>query len=206
MSDTETVISLKQLEEIYGPVNPNSLAKEVTSLNETYRKWLEKSPFFAIASGSSQGFDCSPRGDKKGQLFRVLDNNTLAIPDRRGNNRIDTLKNIVENPRVGLMFMLPGINETLRINGDAHLTTNAALLESFAVDGKAPTTVILVTITAVYFQCARALIRSELWNPVFFSHKSDVPTAGQMTKSALADFDDAQYDAELPNRQKSTLY
>ncbi len=206
MLDSHTITSLQQLEDLYGPVNPHSLAKEVPSLNETYRDWLEKAPFVAIASGGNNGLDCSPRGDKTGDLFRILDDQTIAIPDRRGNNRIDTLKNIVEDPRVGLLFLIPGINETLRINGQAKLTTDPALLESFSINGKQPQTVIIVSIDAVYFQCARALIRSGLWKSNHQLSKGDVPSAGQMTKGALPDFDAQSYDTALPGRQKATLY
>ena len=206
MLDSHTVTSLQQLEDLYGAVNPNSLAKEVSSLNKTYKSWLEKAPFVAIASGGRGGLDCSPRGDKTGELFRILDDQTIAIPDRRGNNRIDTLKNIVEDPRVGLLFLIPGINETLRINGQARLTTDPALLESFSVEGKQPRTVIVISIEAVYFQCARALIRSGLWKSGHQLSKGDVPSAGQMTKGALPEFDAQSYDEALPDRQKSTLY
>ena len=206
MPDNHTVTSLQQLEDLYGPVNPNSLAKEVSCLNATYRSWLEKSPFLAIASGGESGLDCSPRGDKTGELFRILDDQTIAIPDRRGNNRIDTLRNIVENPKIGLLFLIPGINETLRINGQAKLTTDPVLLESFSVAGKQPQTVIIISIEAVYFQCARALIRSGLWKSSYQLSKGDVPSAGQMTKGALPEFDADSYDEALPGRQKSTLY
>ncbi len=206
MLDNHTVTSLQQLEDLYGPVNPNSLAKEVPSLNVTYRTWLEKAPFVAIASGGRGGLDCSPRGDKTGELFRILDDKTIVIPDRRGNNRIDTLRNIIEDPRVGLLFLIPGINETLRINGQATLTTAPALLESFSVEGKQPQIVIVISIEAVYFQCARALIRSGLWNYDLQLSKGDVPSAGQMTKGALPEFDADSYDTALPDRQKATLY
>jgi len=159
-----------------------------------------------LASVGAQGLDCSPRGDANSQLFRVLNESTLAIPDRRGNNRLDTLRNIVADPRVALLFLIPGISEALRINGQASITTDPALIDSFAISDRKPATVILVEINAVYFQCARALMRSKLWDPSSHVESSDVPTAGQMTRSADPDFDAESYDAELAERQKSTLY
>jgi PPOX class probable FMN-dependent enzyme len=143
------ITSIEQLENLYQPPASTSLEKEVTRLNPVYRRWIEQSPFFALASTGRQGLDCSPRGDVKGELLQIIDDQTLAIPDRRGNNRIDTLRNIVEDPRVGLLFMIPGINECLRVNGKAQLTTNPQWTTKFEMNGKLPTCVILVTIEAV---------------------------------------------------------
>lgn len=190
----------------YGEVNANSLAKETDRLTPAYRQWIEAAPFLAIATSGAGGLDCSPRGDATGQLFAVLDDRTLAIPDRRGNNRLDTLKNIVADPRVALLFLVPGINETLRINGRAVVTTDPDLTGRFAVGDKRPVTVILVSIDAVYFQCARALIRSRLWEAEARVPRDRVPTAGEMTRSAMPDFDADAYDAALPARQRSSLY
>ena len=206
MSSSHAVTSLEALEALYGTVNRNSLAKEAARLTPAYRRWIEAAPFFAIASGGPGGLDCSPRGDARGQLFRVLDDRTLAIPDRRGNNRLDTLKNILADPRVALLFLNPGINETLRINGRARITTDPELIEGFAVGDKRPATGVVVEIDAVYFQCARALARAKLWDPEARIRPGEVPTAGQMTKGAQPDFDAESYDAALPVRQKATLY
>ncbi len=206
MSRPHAVTSLEALEALYGRVNRNSLAKETGSLTPEYRRWIEAAPFFAIASAGPGGLDCSPRGDARGQLFRILDERTLAIPDRRGNNRLDTLRNILVDPRVALLFLNPGINETLRINGRATITTEPELIEGFAVGDTRPATVILVEIDAVYFQCARALARAKLWDPAARVRPGTVPTAGQMSKGAQPDFDAESYDAELPARQKATLY
>ncbi|WP_169545864.1 pyridoxamine 5'-phosphate oxidase family protein [Sneathiella aquimaris] len=200
------ITSIEQLENLYQPPASTSLEKEVTSLNPVYRRWIEQSPFFALASSGSQGLDCSPRGDVKGELFQIIDDQTLAIPDRRGNNRIDTLRNIVEDPRVGLLFMIPGINECLRVNGKARLTTDPQWTTNFEMNGKRPTCVILVTIETVYFQCARALIRSDFWNPDLFLTQDQVPTAGEMAKSGNPTFDAINYDQTLLSRQKKTLY
>lgn len=207
-TDSHTITDVAQLEAIYTPVNETSLAKEVDHLTPAYRAWIERSPFFALASigDAADGIDCSPRGDGVGQLFRIIDERTLLVPDRRGNNRIDTLRNIVRDPRVALLFLIPGINETLRINGRATLTIDPALLESFAVDGKLPRSVMRVDIESVYFQCARALKRSSLWDTTTQAKKGDVPTAGQMTQTARPDFDGAAYDAELDQRQAESMY
>ena len=206
MPDSHEITSIDALEALYGPVNPNSLAKETSALTPEYRQWIEKAPFLALASVGDGGLDCSPRGDAPGQLFRLLDDRHIAIPDRRGNNRIDTLRNIVQDPRIALLFLIPGIEECLRINGRAVITTEPQLIQSFTVGATTPRSVLLIEIDAVYFQCARALKRSKLWDPAAQIAKSDVPTAGQMTKAAKPGFDAATYDAELPARQQSTLY
>ncbi len=206
MPADHAVTSIAALEALYGPPNPGSLTKVTERLTPEYRRWIEASPFFAIASAGPGGLDCSPRGDAKGQLFRVLDDSTILIPDRRGNNRLDTLRNIVTDPRIALLFLTPGIEECLRINGRAAVTVDPELIDSFAVGDKKPATVIVVEIEAVYFQCARALTRARLWDPDIRLRRGDLPTAGQMAKSALPDFDAEAYDRELEARQKSTLY
>ncbi len=206
MPDSHEITSIDALEALYVPVYPNSLAKETSALTPEYRQWIEKAPFLALASVGDGGLDCSPRGDAPGQLFRLLDDRHIAIPDRRGNNRIDTLRNIVQDPRIALLFLIPGIEECLRINGRAVITTEPQLIQSFTVGATTPRSVLLIEIDAVYFQCARALKRSKLWDPAAQIAKSDVPTAGQMTKAAKPGFDAATYDAELPARQQSTLY
>ncbi|WP_339633050.1 pyridoxamine 5'-phosphate oxidase family protein [uncultured Sneathiella sp.] len=206
MPKSSKITTIEALEALYGGVNPNSLAKETPSLTPEYRRWIEEAPFFALASSGPGGLDCSPRGDAAGQLFRILDDRHIAIPDRRGNNRLDSLRNILHDPRVALLFLIPGIEETLRINGRATITTESELIQSFSVGATTPLSVILVEIDAVYFQCARALKRSKLWDPTAFRACGDVPTAGQMTRGAKPDFEAEKYDAELPARQQSSLY
>ncbi|MGI9373559.1 MAG: pyridoxamine 5'-phosphate oxidase family protein [Hyphomicrobiales bacterium] len=207
MSSSDHVIKTRaELLALYGETNPMSLAKEMPVLAPAYREWIERAPFFALASSGSGGLDCTPRGDAVGSVLQVLDDATIAFPDRRGNNRIDTLKNIVEDPRVALLFLTPGINETLRINGTAQITTDPELLSRFEMKGKQPAAVIVVKIGAVYFQCARALMRSSLWDVEAQFKRGDLPTAGQMTKSASEDFDAETYDAALVERQKGSLY
>lgn len=202
-SSMNEIRSIEELEEIYGGVNTNALKKETLRLTAEYRKWVEKSQFFAIASQGPEGMDCSPRGDASGQLIKILDDRTIAIPDRRGNNRLDTLRNIISDNHVALLFFISGVSETMRINGKAVISTDPDLIADFSINNTKPKSVIIVKINAVYFQCARALVRSELWN---IKGSIDVPTAGQMTKSATPEFDADTYDAELKDRVLKTLY
>jgi uncharacterized protein len=199
------ITDLAALEALYEPAAGASLRKEVQYLTPEYRRILEASPFCAVATSGPGGLDCSPRGDGPG-FVHVLTDRMLAMPDRRGNNRLDTLRNIVADPKIALLFLIPGVNETLRVNGRAALSVDPALTERFAVDGKAPKVVITVAVDTVYFQCARALIRSGLWNPALHATRASLPTAGQMTKAADAAFDAETYDAALPARQAATLY
>jgi uncharacterized protein len=200
-----TIQSIAALEALYDAAGPTSLMKETDRLTPAYRQWLAAAPFFTLATSGPAGLDCSPRGDATGAVL-ILDGKTIAIPDRRGNNRLDSLRNIIADPRVGLLFFIPGINETLRINGRAVLSLDKDLIARCMVEGKAPKLVIVVTIDAVYFQCARALARSRLWDPASRVDRARVPTAGQMTKSASAEFDAEAYDAALPARQAATLW
>lgn len=200
------VASVDQLAALYGTVNENSLRKEARRLTPEYRRWLERAPFMAMATSGAGGLDCSPRGDRVGDLIRIVDDGTLIIPDRRGNNRLDSLRNIVADPRIGLLFLIPGIIETLRVNGRARISVEPRLLASLAVDAKPPVTAIIVDIEAVYFQCARALIRSGLWDAASRADPVEVPTAGQMTRSANPAFDAETYDAALRPRQLDSLY
>ena len=204
--DDDIITSIKQLEKHYGGINANSLRKETSFLTSEYKRWIEHSEFFAFASVGADGLDCSPRGDTNESLIRIIDDNTLYIPDRRGNNRLDTLRNIVSDPRVALLFFVKGVNETVRINGRAQISIDEDLIRSFEFNGTFPKSVIVVKIDAVYFQCARALKRSRLWDGQSYFDVSDVPTAGQMTKSAYMEFDADTYDEELQERQAKTLY
>ncbi len=201
----DRILSIRDLETLYGPPSAASITKETPVINAAYRRLIEAAPFFTIASSGPAGMDCSPRGDGPG-CVRILDERTIAFPDRRGNNRLDTLRNIVEDPRVGLLFLIPGLNETLRLNGRAHLTTERSLLESFAVKGRVPTTVVVIEIDTMYFQCARALIRSNLWQVDAQVDPKSLPSAGQLIKSVFDEFEAADYDGALQERQANTLY
>jgi PPOX class probable FMN-dependent enzyme len=199
------ITSIEGLRAIYGESSEASLVKVTSSLTAEYRQMIEASPFVALATVGPEGMDCSPRGDLGG-VVRIEDECTLTLPDWRGNNRIDSLENIVRDPRVALMFLIPGSNTTMRINGRAVVSTKPALLESFEMDGKHPRSVTVVTIDEVYFQCARALMRSELWNPERFVDPKTLPTPGTLLKAAKADFDKETYDREWAARAAATMW
>ena len=200
------IATIEQLEAIYGQPMETSLVKEVASLTPEYRRLIEASPFVALASAGPEGLDCSPRGDLPG-FVRVADDRTLLMPDRHGNNRIDTLRNILRDPRVGLLFLIPGLGTTLRINGRAHLTVAPDLLASFTVEGKAPRSVVVIEIDTVYFQCARAVIRAGLWDAARHATPGSLPTPGQIlaTLSDGATGGEA-YDREWPARAAKTMW
>jgi PPOX class probable FMN-dependent enzyme len=199
------VSTQQQLESLYGEVGEASRVKETSRIVPVYRAFIEAAPFAVLATSGPEGLDCSPRGDGPG-FIRVVDDTTLILPDRRGNNRIDSLRNIVRDPKVALLFMIPGRGETLRVNGRAAISADSALLESFSVDGKPPRTALVITAEAVFFQCSRAIVRSDLWNPDRRVDRASVPSAGQML-AALTDAIDGQaYDDALPDRVRSTLY
>ena len=205
MSDPHAITDLASLEALYGAPSPRSITKVVHRITPEYRRLLEAAPLFALATSGPGGLDCSPRGDA-GSSVTILDETTLLIPDRRGNNRLDSLKNIVEDPIVALLFFIPGCDETVRINGKATLTTDPALRAQLAVKGREPATVIKVEIGEMYFQCSSALLRSDIWNPEKHQDRASLPTAGELIKAGEPDFDAKTYDAELPARKADTLY
>ena len=200
------ITSVAELESLYGIPNEASTVKEVDWLTPHYRAYIEASPFMALATSGPEGLDCSPRGDKPG-FVRIHDDKTLMLPDRRGNNRVDSLRNIVRDPRVGLLFLIPGVGNTLRVNGQAHLSVDPDLLDSFAVEDKAPRSVTVITVDTVYFQCARALVRSELWNPERHVDPRSLPSAGEIL-AALSDnrVGGTTYDREWPGRAAKTMW
>src|ERR1700694_707342 len=171
------VTTTEQLEQMYGEVFPPAIIKEIDHVNSHYRAFVEAAPFFALATSGPDGFACPPRGDPAG-FVRVHDEKTLLIPDRRGNNRIDSLRNLVSDPRVALLFLIPGCGETLRVKGRAAILTDPALAETFAVGGKAPRTVIVVFVERVYYQCSRAILRSNLWDPSQHIDRNSLPSTG----------------------------
>ncbi len=197
--------TVEELKAIYDSTSEASIAKVTATLTAEYRLMIETSPFLALATVGPEGMDCSPRGDKGG-VVRVADERTVLLPDWRGNNRVDSLLNIVRDPRVALMFLVPGSNTTMRINGRAVVSVDPDLLASFEMDGKHPRTVIVVTIDEVYFQCARALMRSELWNPDNFVDPASLPTPGLLLKAAKAEFDQETYDREWAARAAKTMW
>ena len=200
-----TLRSVAELTDLYGLPGETSTVKEVNFVTPEYRRYIELSPFVALSTSGPEGLDCSPRGDRPG-FVRVLNSRTLQMPDRRGNNRVDSLRNIVRDPRVALLFLIPGVGNTLRVNGRAELEVDPALLASFAVDGAAPRSVIVIHVEAVYFQCARALVRSELWNPARHVDPSELPTPGQMLASlSNQQVGGEEYDRTWAERAKKTL-
>ncbi|WP_046867168.1 pyridoxamine 5'-phosphate oxidase family protein [Microvirga massiliensis] len=201
-----TVTTLAELETLYGEVGEASRVKETDRLIPEYRAWIEAAPFLVLATSGPEGLDCSPRGDVPG-FVRVADDRTLLIPDRRGNNRIDSLRNIVRDPRVALLFLVPGMGETLRVNGQAAISAVPDLLDSFSIDGKPPKSVLVVHVGAVFFQCSRAIVRSDLWNPERHMPRGSLPTAGQMLAAASGNrVGGDDYDRALPERVRATLY
>src|SRR6202022_3474656 len=173
------IATIGELEAIYGETNEASTVKVADRITPSYRVLIEKSPFCALATSGPEGLDCSPRGDLPG-FVRVHDETTLMMPDRRGNNRVDSLRNIVRDPRIALLFLIPGSGSTLRVNGRARGSANADLLASFKVDGKGPRTAIVMRVVKIYFQCARAIVRSDLWNPDRRVDPKSLPTPGQI--------------------------
>ena len=201
-----TITSEAKLEALYDAPVPTSLLKEIDHVSNDYACWIEASPLLILATSGPEGLDCSPRGDPKG-FVRIADPKTLMIPDRRGNNRIDSLRNIVRDPRVALLFLIPGINGTMRVNGKAELSTDAALRASFAMEGKTPKCVIIIHVERVYTQCQKALVRGKVWDAATHLKPSDLPSVGEMMQRlAKNGFDGKAYDEAYPERMKATIY
>lgn len=196
--------TVEELKSIYGEVTEASLIKVTNTIIPDYRRMIEAAPFVALATAGPEGLDCSPRGDIGG-VVRIEDDRHVALPDWRGNNRVDSLVNIVRDPRVALMFLIPGSNTAIRINGTAVVSVDDGLLRSFETDGKHPRSVVVVTVGEVYFQCARALIRSDLWNPERHVDPQSLPTPGELLKAAKSDFDKDSYDREWPRLCENTI-
>lgn len=202
-----TITTTEQLERLYAdaPYGP-AVIKETGRITAQYRKLIEAAPFVVLATSGPEGLDCSPRGDPAG-FIRIVDEHTLIIPDRRGNNRVDSLRNLVRDPRIALLFLIPGVGETMRINGRAKISTDPTLTESFAINGKVPKCVLVVTVERAYFQCTKAIIRSKLWDPASKVDRQTLPTPG----SILAELTDGklggpEHDRLAPERIKQTIY
>jgi len=200
------VTSVDQLEQIFERPQGAALMKEVDHINASYRALIEAAPFFALATCGPEGLDCSPRGDPAG-FVRVADEKTLLIPDRRGNNRIDSLRNIVRDPRVALMFMIPGCGEVVRVVGEAAISTDPELRAQFVMHDKVPKVVLVVTVGQVYYQCPKALVRSKLWEPDTWLDRKTLPTPGKILNEITGGKHDAEkHDREYPARLKATIY
>lgn len=195
---------LAALQALYGEVSTAALQKEVDYLHPHYQAFIRAAPFAVLAS-VGHSTELTPRGDAPG-FVTIEDEKTLLLPDRRGNNRIDNLRNIVADPRVSLLFLIPGVGETLRVNGTAEISTDPELLARFIVSGKAPVTVLVIRVATVFFQCAKALVRSKLWDPATRIPRSALPSNGTIL-AALTGKDVARaYDEAAPKRLLETLY
>ena len=205
MSD-HLITTERQLEALYGAKNPNSIIKEVDRISDGYRKLIEAAPFVAVATSGPEGLDCSPKGDAAG-FVRILDDKTLAIPDRPGNNRLDGFRNIVRDPRIALLFLIPGVGETLRVNGRAEISIEPALMQSFAVNGKPPRCVLIVHVESVYFHCSKAIMRSKLWDEATKIDRKSLPSTGTiLAEVSQGKAGGEQYDREAPEKIKAQLY
>ena len=194
------------LRELYGQPSEGAIAKEIDYVHPHYRAMIEASPFMVMATSGPDGLDVSPRGDPPGFVV-VEDERTLLIPDRRGNNRADSLNNLVADPRIALLFLIPGVGETLRVNGRAEISVDPAMLERFPAQGKLPRSVIVVHVERVYFQCPKALVRSDLWNPTKHVERRSLPSSGTILGDITSGrVGGAEYDAAYPERLKATIY
>ncbi|MEP6567684.1 MAG: pyridoxamine 5'-phosphate oxidase family protein [Mesorhizobium sp.] len=203
------VTTRDELRTIYKTPRPTdgSIRKELKALDGHCRSFIGKSPFVLIGSSDGSGnSDVTPRGDRPG-FAAILDDRTIAIPDRPGNNRLDTLENILRNSSVGLLFLIPGMNETLRVNGDARITVDATLRERLAVDGREPQSVIVVTVKAAYMHCAKAFMRSDLWKPETWYDRATLPTLGEILRDQMAVAGSAEAtDRRLDEEYKQTMW
>jgi uncharacterized protein len=200
------VSSIDALEAIYGAPSGAAVVKEIDHINAHYRALIEAAPFCAMATSGAEGLDCTPRGDPPG-FVRVNDEKTLFIPDRRGNNRIDSLRNLIADPRISLLFLIPGCSETIRVNGRAVISIAPELCESFMFAGKLPRSVIVVTVDRVYYQCAKAIVRSRLWDPAAHIDRNTLPTPGTIL-AAISNgaIGGPEHDRTAPERMRATIY
>ena len=203
---SDAVTDLATLDALYAGVDERSIVKVTNHVHPLYRAWIEASPFAVLSTVGPEGVDASPRGDGPGFVV-VEDPHTLLLPDRRGNNRADSLRNIVRDSRVALLFLVPGLGETLRVNGNGAVLVEPALLDRFTVNGKPPRSVLSIAVQEVYFQCSRAVVRADLWNPAHYVARGALPTAGAILAALSAERHGGDdYDRALPERVRATLY
>jgi len=203
MSILDTSDALRQ---IYGHAKGRAVSKQMGKLEKHSKRFIELSPFLVIATSRPDGLaDASPKGDHPG-FVQVLDDNTIAIPDRPGNNRLDSMDNLLANPAIGLIFFIPGVNETLRINGFAEIRDDVELLDRFQVNDKSPMAVYVITVKEVYLHCAKALMRSKLWSPNSEGPERPIPTIGQMIKDQTGDTGPVESQVEMEAKYKKALY
>jgi PPOX class probable FMN-dependent enzyme len=200
------VTTIEQLEAIYGHPSGPAVVKEIDHINEVYRKLIEAAPFVAIATSGPEGLDCSPKGDPVG-FVHILDERTLAIPDRPGNNRIDGFRNIVRDPRIALLFLIPGVGETLRVNGRASISVDPKLMQDFAINGRLPRSVMIVHVERIFFHCSKAIVRSKLWDEATKIDRKSLPSTGAIiAELSQGKLGGEAYDREQPERIKAQLY
>jgi PPOX class probable FMN-dependent enzyme len=202
----DTIEDPQHLRELYGAPSERSLKKQLSRLDKHCRAFIARSPFLVMASADASGrCDASPKGDMPG-FVQVLDDETLLIPDRLGNNRMDTIGNLLARPGVGLIFFVPGLNETLRINGRASITTDPAVLQPLAVNNKVPRSGILIAAEEIYFHCGKALIRSDLWNPEKQLQRSKFPSLGRILADQIGGVSVEESERQTAESYRSRLY
>jgi len=201
------ISTLAELEALFPEeVYPPARVKETTYITKAYRALIEASPFCVMATSGPAGLDTSPRGDPKG-FVRVVDEKTIILPERRGNNRIDSLRNLVTDPRVSLIFLIPGVSETLRVVGRAAISADPELCAGFTMQGKAPRVVLVISVEQVFFQCAKALVRSKLWDASLHVERSTLPTAGKiLAEISSGTLGGDEHDRLAPARMMQTIY
>lgn len=197
--------TLEQLRTHYKAVSPRAAQKVLARLDRHCRSFIALSPFMMLATSSAAGaMDVTPRGDHPG-FVAVEDDTTLLLPDRPGNNRLDSLTNLLENPGVGLLFLIPGVDETLRINGTAEIHVDPDLRARFAVGGKVPTSVLKISVREAYLHCAKAFMRSQLWDPAAQVERAVLPTLGEMLKDQIG-LAEAESQEAMLVRFKEAMY
>jgi uncharacterized protein len=201
------ISTLAELEAVFPEeVYPPARVKETDRITKAYRALIEASPFCVMATSGPDGLDTSPRGDPKG-FVRVVDDKTVILPDCRGNNRIDSMRNLVTDPRIALIFLIPGVSETVRVMGRATISTDPELCASFAMQGKAPRCVLVIAVEQVFFQCAKALVRSKLWDPLLHVERASLPTAGKiLAEISGGKLGGEEHDRLAPARMMQTIY
>ncbi len=200
------ITTMEQLQALYGERMGASVVKEIDHINAAYRKLIEAAPFVTVATSGPEGLDCSPKGDAPGFVC-ILDEKTIAIPDRPGNNRIDGFRNVIRDPRIALLFLIPGIGETLRVNGRASISIDPELMQGFAINGKLPRCVLIVHIESIYFHCSKAIVRSKLWDETTKIDRKSLPSTGTIiAELSQGKLGGETYDREAPERIKAQLY
>ncbi|MBT3352319.1 MAG: pyridoxamine 5'-phosphate oxidase family protein [Nitrospinaceae bacterium] len=195
----------EDLRDFFGEPVPRTVQRQLDHLDNHCRHFISLSPFLVIATYSPDGADASPKGDPAG-FVKVVDDNTLLIPDRRGNRRVDSMMNILDNPGVGIIFFVPGVEETLRVNGEAHITTDEALLAPLSVNGKPPEAGLLITVKEIFFHCGKSIIRSKLWDEETKIDRSAFPTLGKIVVDQVPGKNLEEEDALTERIYREELY